>query len=242
MATEQPTEPTSPETEKKRGGWHWKKNEFHRKTDEVTDNHLIEKSRYWHQKFVEHLAGFTAFQSTLDITFANDWSELIDDFENLEDDETMADGEQEHMDEVKRAVKVDLQLMTDVENAVKLTFPNDQRILKEFGFELARKALHNRHPGIAIIEVLLVGVVMLDYEPELLAAGVDVNALKLRFDTGLQDLLSNTVRFGYAKRQSISSTTLRVRMFNKLWDIHISIRDAAKSVFPNDEVKQKQFE
>ncbi|MBK8659104.1 MAG: hypothetical protein IPN22_09600 [Bacteroidetes bacterium] len=93
-----------------------------------------ERSRVWQHKFVEDMALFQSKDPSLDAAFASGWLVAIETLEAFESDEVMMDYLGEKTDFVNRQRKVVLGLANELEFYVRKAFPDDERILFEFGF------------------------------------------------------------------------------------------------------------
>jgi hypothetical protein len=215
-----------------------KKETLIRAEKELDDARLCEHSRTWRGIFVERLAEFSAYDPTLNAAFAADWLAKIEDFEGHPTDETMRDEVDQKTQNVQKELEKTMKIVNGFEYFARTAFPNDERIISEFGFEKFVKVQANHISHVALLSYTLV-LVAADYAAELATAGMpatlpgDLNSQK--------DALAEAETLQeYTKRLRLRMTTQRIKKFNALYALHVRVHAAAKNIF--DAVGAKEFE
>ena len=215
----------------------YKSKELYRKDFEMDDAHLAQNSRTWQSLFVDHLAAFEAFDPNLDVNFANDWMAKIEAFENHPSDKTMLDDLQDKTQTLAENTAVVMGFVDDFEYFVKRAFPDDKRMLLEFGLDTIRNStvVFRLYENVAMVMRLAQ-----DYNTELTAAGMPAN-LSTQCQTALSHFGDAELEQEYAKRLRIRATTKRIKMFNELYAIKQTVHTAAKIVFRSNPTIAGQF-
>lgn len=234
MATELTPEETTPKRK-------WKKKVIYRKNAELDDDHLCEKSNTWIALFSEIAAQFIALDADFAAPFANNWNGKVEAFEKHPTDETMLDDIEDRQQTFRAEIKTLLGLVDKVEYFVKSAFPDDSRILHEFGFSKIRRAAADDKGGKTAVLCYTLILVMADYTAELTTAGMpggltgDINSQK-------DSVAAAYAQLEYGRRLRWRAATQRVKMFNELWKIHQQVKRAAYVIFSDDLTKAQQFD
>ena len=217
-----------------------KKNLAERKTSEISDNQLCERSRTWQGLFLKYLTAFETFDANLNNAFALDWMAQIEALEKHPSDETFVDSQQEITDQVKQKTDVLSTLLGGIEYFVKAAYPDNGRVLMEFGFE---KMTNPEQTGTArfVVNAYTLLQVLTDYEADLLAVGMPPN-LKAEYETACDNLGEAEIGQEYQKRLRIRSTAQRIRLFNTLYDTYMKVHKAADVIFYRQPEVSKMFE
>lgn len=215
-----------------------KKAEIFRKTSGMDDALLCETSRTWHALFEKHLSNFETFDVDLNSTYANTWLEKIKAFERHDTDETAVDGLEGTTEDVLQQKAKVISMAEGIEYFVKKAFPNDERILLEFGFA----KIHNTNATASfVINAYTLLSVAEHYQPELSAAEMPAMLLS-DYETACDQLLEKEIIQEYEKRVRIRKTTARIKMFNELFSIHLQIKKAAHIIYADQPERAKQFD
>ena len=211
-----------------------------RKTTEVDDNNLCEKSRTWHLSFLKRLSDFETFDPAFNNAFALDWMAQIEALEKHPSDETFVDSQQEISELVKHKIEDMGTLLQSIEYYAQQAFPTNTRVLMEFGFDKMAYPAQTGTPRLAINAYALL-MVLTDYEADLLSAGMPAT-LKAEFETACDKLGEAEIGLEYHKRLRIRSTTQRIRLFNTLFETHQKVDKAAHVIYLKQPEISKQFE
>ncbi|MES2621510.1 MAG: hypothetical protein V4615_11725 [Bacteroidota bacterium] len=211
----------------------------HRKTNDLDDAVLCEKSRVWHALFVDHLPRFTTLNPMFTMSFANNWLTKTEDFELFPSDHTKLAEVEEATALIADRTKAFLVQLTSVEYYAGMAFPGNYRIMEEFGFGRLRTLLA-RANGRWVVAAFVTRNIMIDYEPQLLAANMPA-ILPLDFNEALSALGDADVEQEYRERLRLRATTLRIANFNELFDIHRQVKKAANIIFRNEPKVKQQF-
>src|SRR5688572_18925920 len=103
------TETENPEKKKRKS----KKKAIFRKSSEMDDVHLMEKSQLWHELLLQHQGEFTGFDADFAPPFAINWNDKINAFEAFDTDETMLDIIEERLRVFRVEMKALMRLVTD---------------------------------------------------------------------------------------------------------------------------------
>lgn len=196
-----------------------------------------EQSRVWQHKFVEDMALFQSKDPSLDAAFASDWLVAIETLEAFESDEVMVDYLGEKTDFVNRQRKVVLGLANELEFYVRKAFPDDERILFEFGFaDLTYVANGARF----VVNAYTMYSIMEDYLVQLQAAGMPLT-FEAQLDTELSKLAEGEINQERQKRLRIRATTQRARLYNALYTYWKRVSDVARVLYYGQDVAAAHF-
>jgi hypothetical protein len=232
MATETPEVP-----KKKRA-----KKLIARKSGDIDDVHLCEKSRVWHALLLDHLPDFTLLDAEFDLAFANSWLEKIEGLEAFPSDHNMRADMEGAQAEVKAKTKVLRKAVNELEYYADRAFAevDNGRVMEEFGFERLRKML-GLGEGRWMVPAYTTYKIGQDFNAELTTAGMPV-AVPEAMDEAMSELANAEINQEYTKRIRIRATTQRIKLFNHLFDIHTGVKKAAAIVFREKPIVAKQFE
>lgn len=216
-----------------------KKQSLFRIVSQMDDASLAERSRTWHALYLEHQSEFEVLDPRLTVAFGNDWLAKIEAFESIQKDKTVEDGLQQKTVEVAEATDAQMKKVDDLQYFAERAFPDDERVMMEFGFEQIRKQNQSSTPRI-IVNGWVMRRVADDYTAQLLAVGMPAT-LPAELNAAIENLEQAELAQEYEKRLRLRTTTLRIRSFNELYRIHQQVRRAADVVFREAPVIAKQF-
>ena len=216
-----------------------KKQSLFRIVSQMDDASLAERSRTWHALYLEHQSEFEVLDPRLTVAFGNDWLAKIEAFEGIQKDKTVEDGLQQKTVEVAEATDAQMKKVDDLQYFAERAFPDDERVMMEFGFEQIRKQNQSSTPRI-IVNGWVMRRVADDYTAQLLAVGMPAT-LPAELNAAIENLEQAELAQEYEKRLRLRTTTLRIRSFNELYRIHQQVRRAADVVFREAPVIAKQF-
>ncbi|MGE0635551.1 MAG: hypothetical protein AB7G44_15310 [Bacteroidia bacterium] len=205
---------------------------------EGEDSALVQRSRTLHSHFLNHLAAFTDFAPGMNAAYAATWLSQIEDCEQHPTDESTLDQQQQYTDELEQARKEGFQAANDLEFWVKKAFPDDEYMLEEFGFNERKKARARTLNQLIWLEVMK--QIANDYTAELAAAGMPP-AILTNLDTKRQNAVDKEITQEYFKRIRKRLARQRLKKYNTLYKICTTVRDAAQSVFYNQDEERGLF-
>lgn len=220
---EQPTKPKKHRTKQPK-----KLGEF------AEDPNFAQESRVWQKLFVERIAPFTAVDPDLDIIFADKWFAAIEALEDHTNNENQTDLQQQARQDLLAYFNSLRKPFQDLEYYVGKAFPNDHRILMEFGFDKIYKYINHENLR-ALISALVTMTIVADYQTELNTAGLPANWVadtEALLDSGGAFVIGNE----RAQRLRIRATTQRAKLYNNLYSFWKRVNAAAPIAFPNQPV------
>ena len=196
-----------------------------------------ERSRVWQHKFAEDMALFQSKDPALNAAFASDWLVAIETLEAFESDEVMMDYLAEKTDFVNRQRKVVLALANELEFYVRKAFPDDERILFEFGFA---DLIYEANSARFVLNAFTMYSILEDYQLPLQAAGMPVGFVT-QLDTELAKLADGEIKQEYQKRLRIRATSQRARLYNALYTYWKRVSDVAGVLYYGQDVAAARF-
>ncbi len=203
----------------------------------INVSEYCEKSRVWQQKFVEDMALFQSKDPSLDAAFASDWLVAIQNVEAFESDEVMVDYVTEKTDYVTKQRKVLLTLANELEFYVRKAFPDDERILFEFGFA---DLTYVANSGRFVLNGFTMFSILQDYLLPLQAAGMPVG-FPAQLENELGKLGEGEINQERQKRLRIRATTQRARLYNALYTYWKRVSDVAGVLYYGQDVAAAHF-
>ena len=195
---------------------------------DTRDNDALMDSRIYRKVFLDKINDFTAFDATLDATFAEDWKAANDLAEHQPSDETIRDIQQQHTDEVKTREKDCIRSVNDVRYYLSLAFPNNKDKPKEFGLHKLNKARHSTSPFITWMKVLHNRAVK--HQTELSAVGMPAASIDTILANAQALDTAETAQEVY-KLERIAITRERIRVHGVMWEYVTRVAAAAEIVF-----------
>jgi len=200
---------------------------------------LPDRARTLQKHFENNLASFTAFDPDYNAAYAASWLALIEECEEHPDDESTVDELAQYTKDLEEARKEGFIAANDLEHYVKKAFPDDEMMLEEFGFSERKKARARSLNQLIWLEVMK--RVAADYTAELAAVNMPPSVIN-NLETKQQNAVQKEIAQEYFKRIRKRLARQRIKKFNNLYKICITVRDTAVSVFYNDAERRKLFE
>jgi len=205
---------------------------------EMDDAHFYERSRTLAELFKRNVANFTAFDFNLDMVYHANWMEQIKDCENHETDESAKDGLQQYTADAEEARKAGFIATNGLQYYVEKAFPDNLRIMQEFGFT-DRQKVRNLTIG-SFIWMAVMREIANDYTTELTAAGMP-GVVLADLSAAIGNLSAKELAQEIYKRKIIRLQRQRIEKVNKLYGYYQTVHRAAQVVFRDNEEVRKQF-
>lgn len=207
-----------------------KKQKYRERDFTMDDTLLIQKSRTLRVHFLNYLSLFTALDNELDATFAASWLTSVEECEGTETDETVMDQLSQYSAELETAKKEGFTAANDLEYYVGKAFPENKRVMEEFGFterKKARAAQFNQHMWMKVMKKIAD-----DYQPELTTAGMPTSVLSI-LASKTTTLLEKETEQEYYKHLRIRYLRIRIEKMNRLYSYCTRVNRAAQVIFYN---------
>ncbi len=205
---------------------------------QMEDAVFYERSRTLAELFKRKVAAFTAFDFNLDMTYHAEWMAQILECENHETDEAAKDGLQQCTADVDEARKAAFTATNGLQYYVEKAYPDNLRIMQEFGFTERQKA--RNHSIGSLMWFSVIQEIALDYTTELNAVGMPASILT-DLTLASDDLIEKEIKQEVYKRKIIRLQRQRIEKVNKLYGYYQRVHRAAQVIFRNDEEVRKQF-
>jgi hypothetical protein len=202
------------------------------------DSKFLETSDTMHALFVEQLAEFSAFDPTLNAAFGNTWLLQIKQCRSMNSDHLKRSELLQKTTEQQKELAECLQLTNDLEYFVQKAFPQSTALWSEFGFK--QRSRISKRASDTVFWLHTMHRVALDYETELLAAGMPATFLS-QLDTKTTAMANAEREQEYAKRLRLRETRLRIMHLNRLHGYMQTVQRAAAVVYRNNAARYHQF-
>jgi hypothetical protein len=203
------------------------------------DSTLIQRCRTVAEHFKKYKAQFIAFDVAFDDPFYDNWQAQILECESHPTDEMVDDDLRQHTQDADKARDNCFTAANGLVYYVKKAFPDDLRILQEFGFterKLARAKNLN-----TVVWLTVMRKMANIYDAELTAANMPP-AILTDIETARDAYAEKEIEQEIFKRKAIGFTRLRIKKFNKLYHYLHQVHQAAQVVFVKDEERRALFD
>lgn len=193
------------------------------------------------QFFKDHLAEFTAYDPSLDITFYNNWKAALDELipllPNKDKEEAVSEDSFLIADADKVLAKC-REKYKDVKYYASKAFPANKAALKEFGEGTYSKVGFSRLRMVQFMDTL--HGVATKYKTELIAQSYTQAAID-HIATLAQELRADNNEQQLKKKERPTETRKRIQALNKFYGFGQRAAAAANRVFSNNEAYRNRF-
>lgn len=204
----------------------------------MEDAVFYERSRTLAELFKRNVAAFTAFDFNLDMAYHAEWLAQILICEKHETDESANDELQQRTADMEEARKACFVAANGLMYYVEKAFPDNARIMQEFGFT-ERKNVRNKSLS-TVVWIIVMMVIADDYNTELTAAGMPASVIT-DLDNAQLALVPKEIQQEVWKRKIVRLQRQRIEQVNTLYGYYQRVHRAAQVVFRKDEEVRKVF-
>ncbi len=204
----------------------------------MEDAVFYERSRTLAELFKHKLPAFTAFDFNLNMAYHDAWVAQAELCEAHETDETANYELQQRTADMEEARKACFVAANGLQYYVEKAFPDNARIMQEFGFT-ERKQIRAKSLSTIMWMVVMMAVAD-DYNTELTAAGMPASIIT-DLDNAQLALFPAEFKQERFKRTIIRLQRERIEKVNKLYGFYQRVHKAAQVVFGDNEVVRAQF-
>jgi len=204
------------------------------------DTELGEKSRTWHYIFKDKLADFEAFDPDLNAAFAQQWVELIEEFEGHQSDENTLDELQQYTVDLEKAIAQMMSVVHSLEYFIDEIFRDEPYRKKETGIIEAQRLRYKSASALVYACRTLVAKAN-NLLPQLQAAGMPPTLMP-QLEAAIANTDQRLMDQNSFKLTRTELTHQRIKIINRLFLTHRLVARAAQSVYYNNPIIIKQFE
>ena len=204
----------------------------------LRDADMLALAEVFYAAAQNNLQDFTGFDSTLNLSFLQNFRMDIDQARTLLTDDVISDNLAQHNADLEAAMQAARDKYLEVKYFVSKKFKNQAAILNQFGLN-DYDEIRIKSDGMVVFLNNLYQTA-LKYENELITSGYDTTRIQGIETVGnqLTQILKN--RDIYAKERLVL-TQERVDIYNKVYEYLQNWRDAANFVFMNDFARRQIF-
>lgn len=204
----------------------------------IKDAHMLETARTLHSLFNDHIADFTAFDTTLDAAFATSWLATIDAAAIVVRDSQIKDIQAAKTETVLEKMELCRIKYNQIKYFAGRAFSKNKIKLAEFGAEDYEKVRKSQALMISFMDEM--HKACLTYSTELEAAGLavgeiaEIETLKIE----LQD--ANTIQENYMRARPVL-TEERIAILNQCFETTMIVVNAAQVLYYNEYALRRMF-
>lgn len=204
-----------------------------------TDTFMLESAEVMLAAFLPDLPDFTAFDTTLDATFATNWQTAITTARSTATDNTVVGEQKDRTQQVQQAMAQARNAYMDVIYFAEKAFKNQPGILQKFGKGDSYRKAHKTQPRMLEFFEELVATVT-QYTTQLTAAGAPAATLSAPA-AALTALTNLNVSQNLQIKQRPVFTRERIESYNTVYSFMEQVSEAAQRIYRNNPEKLGQY-